>query len=292
MNSALILKNVNKKYEKSNFAIKNISFSIPEGSIVGFIGENGAGKSTTMNCILNVIRRDSGTIEIFGREMTDEDIDIRENIGVVYDSNNFPEYLTAKQLADILGRIYSKWDDFCFEQFLKRFELPESQKIKTYSRGMSMKLAIAVALSHDSKLLILDEATSGLDPIMRDEILDVLLEFVKQENHSILLSSHITSDLEKIADYIVFIHNGKIILNKTKDELIYEYGVIRCSENDFYNILPEDILSSMKKDYQIDVLIKNKKLMEKKYKNLIIDSVSLDEIMLLLAKGERNARID
>lgn len=292
MNSTLILKNVNKKYEKSNFAIKDISFSIPEGSIVGFIGENGAGKSTTMNCILNVIRRDSGTIEIFGREMTDEDIDIRENIGVVYDSNNFPEYLTAKQLADILGRIYSKWDDFCFEQFLRRFGLPESQKIKSYSRGMSMKLAIAVALSHDSKLLILDEATSGLDPIMRDEILDVLLEFVKQENHSILLSSHITSDLEKIADYIVFIHNGKIILNKTKDELIYEYGVIRCSENDFYNILPEDILSSMKKDYQIDVLIKNKKLMEKKYKNLIIDSVSLDEIMLLLAKGERNARID
>jgi ABC-type multidrug transport system, ATPase component len=292
MNSTLILKNVNKKYEKSNFAIKDISFSVPEGSIVGFIGENGAGKSTTMNCILNVIRRDSGTIEIFGREMTDEDIDIRENIGVVYDSNNFPEYLTAKQLADILGRIYSKWDDFCFEQFLRRFGLPESQKIKTYSRGMSMKLAIAVALSHDSKLLILDEATSGLDPIMRDEILDVLLEFVKQENHSILLSSHITSDLEKIADYIVFIHNGEIILNKTKDELIYEYGVIRCSENDFHNILSEDILSSMKKDYQIDVLIKNRKLIEKKYKNLIVDSVSLDEIMLLLVKGERNARID
>ncbi len=292
MNSTLILKNVNKKYEKSNFAIKDISFSVPEGSIVGFIGENGAGKSTTMNCILNVIRRDSGTIEIFGREMTDEDIDIRENIGVVYDSNNFPEYLTARQLADILGRIYSKWDDFCFEQFLRRFGLPESQRIKTYSRGMSMKLAIAVALSHDSKLLILDEATSGLDPIMRDEILDVLLEFVKQENHSILLSSHITSDLEKIADYIVFIHNGEIILNKTKDELIYEYGVIRCSENDFHNILSEDILSSMKKDYQIDVLIKNRKLIEKKYKNLIVDSVSLDEIMLLLVKGERNARID
>ena len=292
MNSTLILKNVNKKYEKSNFAIKDISFSVPEGSIVGFIGENGAGKSTTMNCILNVIRRDSGTIEIVGREMTDEDIDIRENIGVVYDSNNFPEYLTAKQLADILGRIYSKWSDFCFEQFLRRFGLPESQKIKTYSRGMSMKLAIAVALSHDSKLLILDEATSGLDPIMRDEILDVLLEFVKQEDHSILLSSHITSDLEKIADYIVFIHNGEIILSKTKDELIYEYGVIRCSENDFHNILSEDILSSMKKDYQIDVLIKNRKLIEKKYKNLIVDSVSLDEIMLLLVKGERNARID
>lgn len=283
---------MNKKYEKSNFAIKDISFSVPYGSIVGFIGENGAGKSTTMNCILNVIKRDSGNIEIFGRKMADDDIDIRESIGVVYDSNNFPEHLTAKQLANILGRIYNKWDNPLFEEYLKRFGLPESQRIKTYSRGMGMKLAIAAALSHDSKLLILDEAKSGLDPIMRDEILDVLLEFVKQENRSILLSSHITSDLEKIADYIVFIHNGEIILNKTKDELIYEYGVVRCSESDYYNILPEDVLSSMKKDYQIDVLIKNRKLMEKKYKNLTIDSVSLDEIMLLLVKGERNARID
>lgn len=292
MGSILTLKNVNKRYEKSNFAIKDISFSLPEGSILGFIGENGAGKSTTMNCILNVIRRDSGDIEIFGKEMTDEDIDIRENIGVVYDSNNFPEHLTARQLADIFGKIYKKWDNTYFKEYLNRFGLSEFQKIKTYSRGMSMKLAIAVALSHDSKLLILDEATSGLDPIMRDEILDVLLEFVKQENHSILLSSHITSDLEKIADYIVFIHNGEIILNKTKDELIYEYGVIRCSESDYRNIEQEDVLSCMKKDYQIDVLISNKRLIEKKYKNLIIDSVSLDEIMLLLVKGERNARLD
>ena len=155
-----------------------------------------------------------------------------------------------------------------------------------------MKLAIAVALSHESKLLILDEATSGLDPIMRDEILDVLLEFVKQENHSILLSSHITSDLEKIADYIVFIHNGEIILNKTKDELIYEYGVIRCSENDFSSISAEDIISHIKRDFQIDVLVSDRKLMEKKYNNLIIDNISLDEIMLLMVKGERNERFD
>ena len=217
MNNVLTLNNVNKKYEKSNFSIRDISFVLPEGSILGFIGENGAGKSTTMNCILNVLRNDSGKIEIFGKEMSDEDTDIREDIGVVYDSNNFPEYLTALQLSNIFEKIYRRWDNSCFEEYLKRFGLPKSQKIKTYSRGMSMKLAIAVALSHESKFLILDEATSGLDPIMRDEILDVLLEFVKQENHSILLSSHITSDLEKIADYIVFIHNGEIILNKTKD---------------------------------------------------------------------------
>lgn len=291
MTNILTLENVNKKYEKSNFSIRNISFSLPEGSILGFIGENGSGKSTTMNCILNVLRKDSGKIEIFGKEMSDEDTDIRENIGVVYDSNNFPEHLTAEQLADIFEKIYSKWDNACFEEYMQRFSLPKSQKIKTYSRGMSMKLAIAVALSHESKLLILDEPTSGLDPIMRDEILDVLLEFVKQENHSILLSSHITSDLEKIADYIVFIHDGEIILNKTKDELIYEYGVIRCSENDFTSIATDDILSYMKKDYQIDVLVSDRKLMKKKYKNLIVDNVSLDEMMLLMVRGEGNERL-
>lgn len=291
MTNILTLENVNKKYEKSSFSIRNISFSLPEGSILGFIGENGSGKSTTMNCILNVLRKDSGKIEIFGKEMSDEDTDIRENIGVVYDSNNFPEHLTAEQLADIFEKIYSKWDNACFEEYMQRFSLPKSQKIKTYSRGMSMKLAIAVALSHESKLLILDEATSGLDPIMRDEILDVLLEFVRQENHSILLSSHITSDLEKIADYIVFIHDGEIILNKTKDELIYEYGVIRCSENDFTSIATEDILSYMKKDYQIDVLVSDRKLMKKKYKNLIVDNVSLDEMMLLMVRGEGNERL-
>ncbi len=292
MNNILTLNNVNKKYEKSDFSIRDISFSLPEGSILGFIGENGAGKSTTMNCILNVLRKDSGKIEIFGKEMSDEDTDIREDIGVVYDSNNFPEHLTAAQLSNIFEKIYRRWDNSCFQEYLKRFGLPRCQKIKTYSRGMSMKLAIAVALSHESKLLILDEATSGLDPIMRDEILDVLLEFVKQENHSILLSSHITSDLEKIADYIVFIHKGEIILNKTKDELIYEYGVIRCSENDFLSISAEDIISHIKRDYQIDILVSDRKLMEKKYKNLIIDNISLDEIMLLMVKGERNERLD
>jgi ABC superfamily ATP binding cassette transporter, ABC protein len=291
MRNILTLKNVSKKYKKSNFSIKDISFSLPEGNILGFIGENGAGKSTTMNCILNVLKKDSGKIEIFGKEMSDEDTDIREDIGVVYDSNNFPEYLTAEQLSDIFEKIYVRWDNSCFKEYLKRFNLSKSQKIKTYSRGMSMKLAIAVALSHESKLLILDEATSGLDPIMREEILDVLLEFVKQENHSILLSSHITGDLEKIADYIVFIHKGEVILNKTKDELIYNYGVIRCSENNFVNISSEDIISIYKKDYQIDVLVSDRKLMEKKYKNLIVDSVSLDEIMLLMVKGERNARL-
>lgn len=290
MSDILMLNKVSKRYEASEFAIKDISFSLPEGSILGFIGENGAGKSTTINCILNTIKKDSGTIKLFGKEMSDVDTDIREDIGVVYDGDNFPEYLTAAQLESILGKIYKNWNPLLYKEYIERFSLPENQKIKTYSRGMSMKLAIAVALSHKPKLLLLDEATSGLDPIIRDDILDVLLEFVKEENHSILMSSHITSDLEKIADYIVFIHQGQIILNKTKDELIYDYGIIRCSEKDFENITPEDVITYRKRDYQIDVLVSNRKAVSKKYGNLIIDNTSLDEIMLLLVKGEGHAR--
>lgn len=224
--------------------------------------------------------------------MTDDNTEVREEIGVVYDSNNFPEYLTAKQLAEIFEKIYKKWDYTLYRSFLERFGLSEYQKIKTYSRGMSMKLSIAAALSHHPRLLLLDEATGGLDPVMREEILDVLLEFVRQEDHSVLLSSHITGDLEKIADYIVLIHRGKILLHKTKDELIYEYGILRCSESDFLSLCSEDILSYRRKDYQVDVLVSDRKTVGKKYKNLIVDSASLDEIMVLLVKGECHAGID
>lgn len=292
MNDILVLDQVTKRYADSDFSVEDISFSLPEGSILGFVGENGAGKSTTMNCILNIVKKDSGRIKIFGKEMSDEDTEIREEIGVVYDSHNFPEYLTAKQLADIFEKIYKKWDPVLYKTYLRHFNLPECQKIKTYSRGMSMKLAIAAALSHHPRLLLLDEATGGLDPVMREEVLDVLLEFVKREDHSILLSSHITGDLEKIADYIVLIHRGKILLHQTKDELIYNYGVIRCSESDFSSLCPEDILSFQKRDYQVDVLVTDRKKIGKKYGTLTVDSASLDEIMLLLVKGERHVGID
>lgn len=292
MNDVLVLKQVNKNYKNSTFSIKNISFSLPKGSILGFIGENGAGKSTTIDCILNVIEKNSGTIELFGEEMSDSKIHLREKISVVYDSDNFPGYLNAKQLSNILKNIYRNWDDSLFQEYIHRFHLPLNQKISTYSRGMSMKLAIAVALSHSAELLLLDEATAGLDPIMRDEILDVLLEFVNDGNRSILLSSHITSDLEKIADHIVFIHHGEILLNNSKEELIYEYGVLRCSDRDFFDIDPHDIIAYRKREHQTDILVSEKERMRKKYKNLITDNTSLDEIMLILAKGERNEQFN
>lgn len=287
MENILELQEISKAFPKSNFTLDKVSFSLPYGAILGFVGENGSGKTTTIGCILNTIMKDGGTVKLFGREMFDTDTDMREKIGVVYDGDNFPIHWTAKQLSQVMEGFYSKWDNSLFQKHMKDFNLPVNQKIKHYSRGMTMKLAIAVALSHHPQLLILDEATSGLDPIVRDEMLDVFLEFVQEENHSILLSSHITSDLEKIADYITFIHKGKLIMTVSKNDLVYNYAVMRCKESQFLALDHNDIIAYRKRDFQIDVLIPNAKEAERKYKNAVIDHVSVDEIFLLLAKGER-----
>ena len=288
MNNILELNNVSKKYGESSFALNNISFALPYGSIMGYVGENGAGKTTTIGCILNTLSKDSGTINLFGKEMNDNDTLVREDIGVVYDGDNFPGYLNAERLANIMRGLYTNWDDNLFQQQLTKFMLNRKQKIKTYSKGMTMKLAIATALAHHPKLLILDEATSGLDPIMREEILEVFLDFVQDENRSILLSSHITSDLEKVADYITFIHDGKIILSEKKDDLIYRYAVMRCSSKQFSKLDKTDIIAYRKKDYQIDVLINDKITAKQKYKDIVIDTISIDEIMILLIKGRNS----
>ena len=287
MENILELQQICKSFPKSNFILDKLSFSLPYGAILGFVGENGAGKTTTIGCILNTVRKDSGMVKLFGKEMRDIDTDIREKIGVVYDGDNFPGFWTAKQLSQVMEGIYTQWDNALFQKYLEDFHLPVKQKIKNYSRGMTMKLAIAVALSHHPQLLILDEATSGLDPIMRDEMLDVFLEFVQEESHSILLSSHITSDLEKVADYITFIHNGKLIMTASKNDLVYNYAVMRCKESQFLVLDPSDIIAYRKRDFQIDVLVANGKEAQRKYKGAVVDHVSVDEIMLLLVKGER-----
>lgn len=287
MNYALKLDNVCKTYEMSDFVLDNVSFAVPMGSVMGFVGENGAGKTTTIGCILNTLSRNSGSIQLFGKEMQDKDTVLRNEIGVVYDGDNFPKYLTARQLSNIMKGIFSKWDDALFQKYLHTFHLNEKQKIGKYSKGMTMKLAIAVALSHHPKLLILDEATSGLDPIMRDEMLDVFLEFVGSDDHSILFSSHITSDLEKIADYITFIHQGRIVLTESKDNLIYKYAILRCKEKQFESLDKNDILAYRRQDYQIDVLVDNKEAAKRKYAGVVIDCATIDEIMLILVKGEQ-----
>ena len=287
MENILELRQVSKSFPGSSFRLEDISFSLPYGAVLGFVGENGAGKTSTIGCILNTIAQYDGSIKLFGKEMRDSDTDIRERIAVVYDGANFPSYLNANQVSDIMAGVYRHWDKTLFCHYLEKFKLAPTQKIKQYSRGMTMKLAIAAALSHHPQLLVLDEATSGLDPIMRDEMLDVFLDFVQDERHSILLSSHITSDLEKIADYITFIHNGRLILSAMKDDLRYNYGVMRCSEKQFQALNQEDMMAYLKRDYQIDVLLSDSKAAQRKYKDAVIDHVSIDEIMLLLIKGER-----
>ena len=237
-----------------------------------------------IGCILNTITKDSG-LQSHLTGNAGRRYELAENGGAVYDGDNFFPLLTAKQLSKVMeGFIHSGQS---FQKYLEDFQLPAKQKIKHYSRGMTMKLAIAAALAHHPELLILDEATSGLDPIMRDEMLDVFLEFVQEENHSILLSSHTTSDLEKVADYITFIHNGKLIMTVSKNDLVYNYAVMRCKESQFLTLDPKDILAYRKRDFQIDVLVSNGKEAQKKYKGVVVDHVSVDEIMLLLVKGER-----
>lgn len=287
MDNILELHQVCKTFPKTNFTLDHVSFSVPYGSIMGFVGENGAGKTTTIGCVLNTVSKDSGTIKIFGKELADTDTELKEKIGVVYDGDNFPAYWTAEQLSDVMQGLYTNWDNELFKKYLNDFRLLPNQKIKSYSRGMTMKLAVAAALSHYPQLLILDEATSGLDPIMRDDMLDVFLEFVQDENHSILLSSHITSDLEKIADYITFIHNGKLIMAASKNDLVYNFAVMRCKESQFLELDPSDVIAYRKRDFQTDVLVANGKEAERKYRGSVVDHVSVDEIMLLLVKGER-----
>lgn len=276
------IKNLSKNYK--DFHLNDISFNVPCGSIVGIIGENGSGKSTTLKTILDLTEKDSGEIEILGSTKLDKET--KEHIGVVFEENAFPEELNAKELNTILKNIYKYWNEEKFYGLLYDLKLPITKKIKEYSRGMKMKLSILVALSHDIKLLILDEATNGLDPIIRDEILDILLDFIQDEKHTVLMSSHITSDLEKIADYIVFIKNGKVFLNTSKDELIYEYGIIKCKKEDFNKIDNEDIITYIKRENIYEILIKDIKEKKNKYNNLTIDKVTLDDIMLMYIKGE------
>lgn len=285
MDYILEVKDLEKKY--MDFTLDKISFSIPSGTIVGLIGENGAGKSTTINAILNLIKKDGGEIKVLGKEMTDSDTGMRNEIGVVFDGNNFYDTLTPRKIGNIMAKVYSNWDMSCFEDYLKRFQLPVSKEIKQFSKGMKMKFTIAVALSHNPRLLILDEATSGLDPIVRDEVLDIFLDFVQDETHAVLVSSHITSDLEKIADYITFIHKGKLIFSLSKDELIYNYGIIKCGREQFMKMESDDIITYRKKDYEYEILVSDKTRMERKYKNCLMNDVTIDDIMLLYVKGEK-----
>lgn len=284
MESALLIEKLSKKYE--NFSLEDVNFTLPKGSIMGFIGENGAGKTTTIKLILNLIRKNSGNIKVFGLDSIIDEKQIKEQIGVVLDDSYFHDNLKPRDICKIMKNIYKNWDCKLFNEYLSRFKLPMNKIVKEFSKGMKVKLSIATALSHNPKLLILDEATSGLDPIMRNEILDIFLEFVQDEEKSIFLSSHITSDLEKIADYITFIHDGKIIFSESKDDLIYNYGVLKCGISDFQKIDKSDYISYRKNQFGFEFLIKNKSKSSKKYSDYIIDNIKLEDIMLFYIRRD------
>ena len=270
-----------KSYE--DFSLKNISFTLPQGCIMGLVGQNGAGKSTTLKAILGLVRPDSGSVKLFGQELQENEEQIKEQIGVVFDSMNLPELLRGKDVGKVLGPLYQSWDQTAFNGYLERFSLPKNKLIKDYSRGMKMKVAIAAALSHGAKLLLLDEATGGLDPIVRDEILDILLEFMQDPTHGILFSSHITGDLEKIADYVTFIHEGQVRFSQPKDELLDSYAVVKCSPQQLASIDPAALISVRSHQYGTEALVRRDAV----WADAVAERPTIEDMMLFIARGNR-----
>lgn len=278
MENCIEIKGIGKKY--AQFTLDNVSFTFPCGTVMGFIGENGAGKSTTIKAILGLMKPDSGEITVLGEDSRQLSQEAKEKIGVVFDGLTFPNTLNAIQLDKIMANIYKSWSSETFFGYIRRFELPLKKKFKTFSRGMEMRLGIAAALSHNPQLLVLDEPTSGLDPVMRSEILDIFLEFMQDESHSILLSSHITSDLEHIADYITFIHKGKVVFTEERNEMHDKYRIIKCSEEQLAQIDKADIIGMRKTRFCCEALTEN----AEKYPDLTADIPSIDDIMVFYVK--------
>lgn len=281
MNNVLEISNVTKDYKK--FKIDNISFNLPKGYIMGFIGANGAGKTTTIKLILNMIKRDSGEIKVFGLDNIREEERIKEQIGVVFDECYYLEYWTLNDVEKAVSMFYKNWNSSIYEKYLKEFNLARDKKVKDLSRGMRMKLMIAVAFSHEAKLLILDEPTSGLDPVARDEFLDILRDYIEDEEKSVIFSSHITSDIEKIADYITYINNGKIIFTGEKDEFLEKYCIIKGGKEDITESQKKEIIGLRIHSTGFEGLIELKKAVGFSSK-VIIEKASLDEIMIYMNK--------
>ena len=283
--NAIEIKGLTKKYD--GFTLDDITFDVPKGSVMGFIGQNGAGKTTTIKAIFNIITRDAGTIKVLGLDNIENEYEIKEDVAAVFDELPFHEDFNAKQISIVLSSVFKNWDNEKFKELLTRFALPEKKKIKQFSKGMKMKLQIATALSHNAKLLIMDEATTGLDPVVRNEILDIFREYLQDGERSILMSSHITSDLEKIADCVTFIDKGKILLSGYKDDILDTHGLLKCSKADYENIDKEDIISARITDFGVDAMVSDKEMCNKKYSGAIIDKTTLEEIMLFYVNRDK-----
>lgn len=279
--NAIEIRGLCKSYE--GFQLDHVDLTLPEGCVMGFIGENGAGKSTTINLILDFIRADSGEVLLYGEPNTSAFPAMKEDIGVVIDEDCFPETLNLRDINSILRSAFKRWSEETFYGYVKRFGLPEKKKIKEYSKGMRMKLSIAAALSHGAKLLILDEATSGLDPVVRDELLDLLYDFVQDEHHAIFLSSHITSDLEKICDYVTFLHRGRVVFSEEKDALCERLGILKCTREQLRELDGKAVLGVRESSFGAEALVERDGVPA----GLLTERATLDDIIVFLAKGEK-----
>lgn len=283
--NAIEIRDLTVRYD--GFTLDHINFDVAKGSIMGFIGQNGAGKTTTIKSLLNIIKRDEGSIKMLGLDNIKDEYAIKEQLSAVFDELPFDDQLNAKDLNFILRDVYREWDSNLFKNYLERFNLPMKKKFGNFSKGMKMKLQIAAALSHNARLLVMDEATTGLDPVVRNECLDIFLEYLQDENHSILMSSHITSDLEKVADSVTFINKGKILLTGYKDDVLDTHGVIKCKKADYKEIEPADIVSARITDYGAEIMVSDKAMCRNKYSGLTLDNTTLEEIMLYYVNAEK-----
>ena len=281
--NAIELSHICKSF--GDFAIQDLTLTVPSGTICGLVGENGAGKSTTIRLLMNALRPDSGAVSVLGTDVASPAFrDIKEDVGVVLDEAYYPENLTAAQVGKIMANTYRRWDQRLFNDCLERFRLPLKKQFKAFSRGMKMKLAIAVALSHRPRLLILDEATSGLDPIVRDEVLDIFNDFTREEDHSILISSHIVSDLEKLCDYIAFLHRGRLLFCDEKDRLLETYGIFAGTAEQLESLREEAVLGREASGYGgVRALVRRDEMPA----GLEVERASVEDIILFMVKGEK-----
>jgi ABC-2 type transport system ATP-binding protein len=282
MNSVLAVRDLNKKY--NSFCLKDVSFEVPTGYIMGFIGPNGAGKTTTIKSILNMINYESGEIRVFGLNSKDNIDEINGQIGVVMDTPFYVEDWTVADVEKAVSPFYRQWDHEKYAAYLKRFDIDGKKKVKELSRGMKVKLMAAVAFSHDAKLLILDEPTSGLDPVARDELCDMLGEFVADENRSVLFSTHITSDLEKIADYITFILDGKIVFSGAKEELLEKYVLVKGGLDEISAEQKKRIIGLREYGTGFEGMTETVNI-GKLPGSLLVEPITLDEIIIYMNKG-------
>lgn len=287
--NAIEIKDLTKRYD--GFTLDKVSFNVPKGSIMGFIGQNGAGKTTTINAILNIVKKDEGEIKLLGLDSQKDEYDAKKQIAAVFDELPFDDRLNAISIDKVLREIFEEWNSETFFNYLDRFSLPRKKKFGKFSKGMKMKLQIASALSHNAKLLIMDEATTGLDPVVRNEILDIFLEYLQNEDHSILMSSHITSDLDKVADSVTFIDKGKVLISGYKDDILYSHGILKCTKDDYKDIAPEDIVSARLNDFGAEIMVTDKAECSRKYSGAVIDPATLEDIMLFYVnRGKKEWR--